>query len=123
MQQVPPDRGPALPLRNFRHDPLLIQILDDNHPGAHIDWRISREFALRVLYLALDGGFAGGSPTTPGGVPFGGSGLFGGSTAAAYRFRLTDRLSLTPEVYCILGANNVNQQGLTIGNVRATFEF
>ncbi|MBW4699109.1 MAG: iron uptake porin [Aphanocapsa lilacina HA4352-LM1] len=296
--------GQHFSLRNFRRDPLLIQILDGNHPGAHIDWRLSREFALRVIYLALDGGSAGASPSTLGGVPFGGSGLFGGSTqvaaeigirpspsidiglgysyvnvgssasnggfifggassngggdarlrynsdnvsnvghsifnahvdwdilpqlavfgrytltnasfygysggdfniggsidantwmaglafpdllgrgnllelaylqpinitnngvvafansgsnpssdprgaanvfvgtldgstnlpfarsnvegniAAAYRFRLTDRLSLTPEVYFILGANNVNQQGLTIGNVRATFEF
>jgi hypothetical protein len=41
----------------------------------------------------------------------------------AYRFRVSDRLSVTPEVYFVISPNNVNQQGITIGNLRATFEF
>jgi Carbohydrate-selective porin, OprB family len=42
---------------------------------------------------------------------------------AIYRFRVSDRLSVTPEIYFVLSPNNVNQQGITIGNLRATFEF
>ncbi|MBC8123665.1 MAG: carbohydrate porin, partial [Gemmatimonadaceae bacterium] len=43
--------------------------------------------------------------------------------AVSYRFRVTDRLTVTPEVLFVLGANNINQNGITIGNLRATFEF
>ncbi|MBC8123505.1 MAG: carbohydrate porin [Gemmatimonadaceae bacterium] len=43
--------------------------------------------------------------------------------AVAYRFRISDRLSITPEAVFVLNANNVNQNGLTVGNIRASYEF
>jgi len=56
------------------------------------------------------------------GLPFARSGTEG-QIALAYRFRLSDRLTITPEALWVISPNNVNQNGITVGNLRATFEF
>ncbi|AGY57801.1 iron uptake porin [Gloeobacter kilaueensis] len=81
--------------RNFRKDPLFIQIQESSHPGVHADIRFSRDFALRIFYAARDGGSAGGQAVN-GQFPYGGSGLFGGSTqiAAEIGFRPTPSIDI-----------------------------
>ncbi|MBW4696501.1 MAG: iron uptake porin [Aphanocapsa lilacina HA4352-LM1] len=98
------NEGQQFSFRNFRKDPLLIQIQESSHPGAHIDLRFSRQFALRIFYAARDGGSAGGIPDTIGNVPFGGSGLFGGSTQIAAEIGFQP----TPSIDIGLGFSYVN---------------
>ncbi|WP_164928517.1 iron uptake porin [Gloeobacter violaceus] len=98
------NEGQQFSFRNFRKDPLLIQIQESSHPGAHIDLRFSRQFALRIFYAARDGGSAGGIADEPGNVPFGGSGLFGGSTQIAAEIGFQP----TPSIDIGIGYSYVN---------------
>jgi hypothetical protein len=67
-------------LRNFSRDPLFIQIQDNQHPGAAISVKFSPALNLTLFYAARDGGSVGSNTGGAGTAPFGGSGLFGGST-------------------------------------------
>ncbi|MBC7883746.1 MAG: iron uptake porin [Anaerolineae bacterium] len=85
-------------LRNFSRDPLFIQIQDNQHPGAAISVKFSPALNLTLFYSALDGGSAGtvNAAVGSGTAPFGGSGLFGGSTqlAAEIAFKPTPAIDL-----------------------------
>jgi hypothetical protein len=81
-------------LRAFRLDPLYNEILTiaitSNIIGGHLSWTISRLAALRIFYGAATGGNAGTVSGTGNGAPFGGGGLFGGTT------QITAELGITP---------------------------
>ncbi len=97
-------------LRNFRRDPLFIQLQDGQHPGAALSVKFSPALNLTLFYSARDGGSVG-SNTGAGTAPFGGSGLFGGSTQLAAEIAFKPSTAL--EVKLGYSYTNISTAGLS----------